>query len=592
MSIIQEPQNTAEVISVRPNKIVIQVDDLKNLKLADETLKVGGYLKVTSNDSAVLMAIIENFSIALDKNSNRVYLIEALPLGVLDGGEFTRGGDSIAIPPRKVELASLKDMEDIYQGFDSKKNFSFSKLSARKEIRVCVNGDNFFNKHVAILGSTGSGKSNTLASIIQKSITPNDKTRNNSHIIIFDIHSEYKTAFPNANFLDIKKLKLPYWLLNSEELEEILLDTGERDNYNQSSIFRKLVTLNKIKHNSGRSKVFYDSPIRFEISEVENAIFNLKSETKNYKDQNRYMIVDENYSLEANGNVKDDSGLYFEEEKEKIEYYFNEKFNFHGVKNSHISKGTYADGTLDKFYIRFVEKIKQDRLEFMFGNDARESSFEDVLKTLLGYEDGNESNITIIDLSDVPFEVLSITVSLISRLIFEYGYIYKRLRHNTDANEKINNDAPILLVYEEAHKYVPNSDLVKFRASKKSIERIAKEGRKYGVTLLLSSQRPSEISETIFAQCNNFIAMRLTNPIDQNYVKKLLPDSLGSLIDTLPNLKQGEALVIGDSIVLPSIVCIDECNPKPSSNDIPYWQLWKEDWIKLKFDKIVEEWHK
>lgn len=591
MNNIEEPKNTAEVISVRPNKIVIQVDDLNNFEVAGETLKVGSYLKVTSNESAVLMAIIENFSIALNNRNERIYLIEALPLGILDEGKFTRGGDSIAIPPRKVEPATIEDMKAIYQNFDSNKVFSFSKLAARQEIRIPVNGDNFFNKHVAILGSTGSGKSNTLASIIQKSTIPNNGERNNSHIIIFDIHSEYKTAFPDANFIDIKKLKLPYWLLNSEELEEILLDTGERDNYNQSSVFRKLVTLNKIKHNAGRKKVFYDSPIRFEISEVENAIFNLKNETKNYKDQNRYMIIDGQYSLEANGNVKDDSGVYFEGEQEKIEYYFNDKYEFHGVKNSNISKGTYADGTLEKFYIRFLEKIKQDRLEFLFGDQARESTFEDILKILLGYEDKNESNVTVIDLSGVPFEVLSITVSLISRLIFEYGYIYKRLRYNLNKDEQINNDAPILLVYEEAHKYVPNSDLVKFRASKKAIERIAKEGRKYGVTLLLSSQRPSEISETIFAQCNNFIAMRLTNPIDQNYVKKLLPDSLGALIDTLPNLKQGEALVIGDSIVLPSIVCIDECAPKPSSNDIPYWQLWKKDWTNLAFDEIIKEWH-
>lgn len=587
----QEPQNTAEVISVRPNKIVIQVDDLKNFKLADETLKVGSYLKITSNDSAVLMAIIENFSIGFDKDNQRIYLIEALPLGILDNGKFTRGGDSIAIPPRRVEPATIEDMKDIYQSFDSEKSFSFSKLAARKEIRIPVNGDNFFNKHIAIVGSTGSGKSNTLASVIQKSINENNEKRNNSHIIIFDIHSEYKTAFPDANFLDIKKLKLPYWLLNSEELEEILLDTGERDNYNQSSVFRKLVTLNKIKHNLNRKKVFYDSPIKFEISEIENALFNLKNETKNYKDQNKYMIINDDYSLEANGNVKDDSGVRFDDEKIKIEAYFNEKFEFYGVKNSHINKGTYADGTLDKFYIRFTEKIKQDRLEFMFGDDARESTFENILRTLLGYENNNESNITIIDLSDVPFEVLSITVSLISRLIFEYGYIYKKLRHSLNSKELVNNDAPILLVYEEAHKYVPNSDLVKFRSSKKSIERIAKEGRKYGVTLLLSSQRPSEISETIFAQCNNFIAMRLTNPVDQNYVKKLLPDSLGSLIDTLPNLKQGEALIIGDSIVLPSIVYIDECNPKPSSNDIPYWQLWKKNWVNLDFDKIIDEWH-
>jgi DNA helicase HerA-like ATPase len=158
--------------------------------------------------------------------------------------------------------------------------------------------------------------------------------------------------------------------------------------------------------------------------------------------------------------------------------------------------------------------------------------------------------------------------------------------------KKINNDIPILLVYEEAHKYVPNSDLSKYRSSKESIERIAKEGRKYGITLLLASQRPSEISETIFSQCNNFIAMRLTNPVDQGYVKKLLPDTLGSLIDKMPSLKQGEALLVGESIILPSIVQIDRCTPEPSSNDIPYWELWKEEWKKMDVNEVKDEWYK
>lgn len=169
-------------------------------------------------------------------------------------------------------------------------------------------------------------------------------------------------------------------------------------------------------------------------------------------------------------------------------------------------------------------------------------------------------------------------------------YLESQLDHNP--GEKINNDVPILLVYEEAHKYVPNSDLSKYRSSKISIERIAKEGRKYGVTLLLASQRPSEISETIFSQCSNFIAMRLTNPADQGYVKKLLPDSLGSLIDKMTSFRQGEALLVGESIILPSIVQIDPCAHAPSSNDIPYWQLWKEEWKGLNFGAIKAEWFK
>ncbi|MGS0749008.1 ATP-binding protein [Halpernia sp. GG3] len=123
-----------------------------------------------------------------------------------------------------------------------------------------------------------------------------------------------------------------------------------------------------------------------------------------------------------------------------------------------------------------------------------------------------------------------------------------------------------------------------------AIERIAKEGRKYGITLGIVSQRPSEISETIFSQCNNFIAMRLTNPEDQNYVKRLLPDTLGNLTETLPTLQAGEALLIGESIALPSLVKIDPCDPSPKSSDIPYFEIWKDEWKEIAFQKILEEW--
>ena len=203
----------------------------------------------------------------------------------------------------------------------------------------------------------------------------------------------------------------------------------------------------------------------------------------------------------------------------------------------------------------------------------------------------DKANVTILDLSGVPFEVLSITVSLVSRIMFEYGYYYKRLRFNNNPDETINNDVPLLLVYEEAHKYVPNSDLAKYRASRQSIERIAKEGRKYGISLLLASQRPSEISETIFSQCSNFIALRLTNPNDQNYVKRLLPDTLGSLIDKIPSLRAGECLLIGDAITIPSVVQIDKCDLAPSSNDIPYFEVWKQKWIDLDIDAIKNTWY-
>ena len=591
---MMEKKINAEVISVYPNRVKIAVDDLSEFQPETESLKVGSYLRIADNENAIMIAIIENFSIEVKENGERSYNIEALPLGMIIGDEFVRGGDTIAIPPKKVEPATKEDIKKIFMesvGEDEK--FLFSKLSSDQEISIPVNGNKFFNKHIAIVGSTGSGKSHTVCKIIQNAIKEKSGNfaLNNSHIIIFDIHSEYRSAFPNANFLSIDNLTLPYWLMNSEELEEILLDTGERDNYNQSSIFRTLVTENKIMHNREERKIFYDTPVFFDIDEITNAVNNLKNETYNAKNNSRYMINDGSYKLPSDRKTEETSGIELTEE-ERIKKYFQKELKFYPIKAQNITKGDYNDGTLDKFSVRLRAKVTDKRLDFLFGKKTKEITFEEVLKQLMGYGNEEKTNVTIIDLSSVPFEVLSITVSLISRLIFEYGYYYKRYRCNIDKDENINNDIPFLLVYEEAHKYVPKSELTKYRSSQKAIERIAKEGRKYGITLMLASQRPSEISETIFSQCNNFIAMRLTNPNDQGYVKRLLPDTLGNLIEKLPSLSAGEALLIGEAIVMPSVVRIDECkDSKPSSNDIPYWHLWKEEWKLLDFEQLRKEWH-
>ncbi|HRI35083.1 MAG TPA: ATP-binding protein, partial [Saprospiraceae bacterium] len=253
----------AEVVSVFPDKVKIIVDDLAEFRLAGEALKIGSYLKICDNDNAILIAIIENFQIEVSNEGKRNHIIEAFPLGVISGNTFVRGGDTLAIPPKKVEPATIDEIKKIYeQSIGPNESFTFSSLSSNPNVRVQINGNKFFNKHIAIVGSTGSGKSHTLSTIIQKAVSEKSGaySLNNSHVIIFDIHAEYKSAFPDANFIDVSNLNLPYWLLNSEEIEEILLDTGERDNYNQSSIFRRLVTENKKKNNPSYTKVFFDSP--------------------------------------------------------------------------------------------------------------------------------------------------------------------------------------------------------------------------------------------------------------------------------------------------------------------------------------------
>lgn len=548
MAVEREKMN-AEVVSVLPNKVKIVVNDLKDFQLPSEKLKVGSYVRISDSEDAVMLAIIENYSIESILNAegepDRRYILEANPLGILRDDDFERGGDTIAIPPKDVKPATRDDIDAIYaQSIADKEKFVFANLASNPEIAVPVNGNKFFNKHIAIVGSTGSGKSHTVAKIIQSATEIKEGTydgMNNSHIIIFDIHSEYKAAFPNSNYLDVADIVLPYWLLNSEELQELFLDT-EANDHNQRNVFKEAVIDSKISYFKGsperKDRINFDSPLLFDIKDV----------------------------------------LSFAQEK-----------NNEMVQGKTGPKQGPLNGKLSNFISRLENRISDKRLTFLLGDEVLHTTFENTIKQFIGY--GNsKSNITIIDLSGVPFEVLSITVSLISRLLFEFGYYYKRLRHSTNPNETINNDTPFLLVYEEAHKYVPNSDLVKYRASRESIERIAKEGRKYGITLMLASQRPSEISETIFSQCNNFITMRLTNPNDQNYVKRLLPDTMGQLIDKMPTLKSGECLLIGDAVIIPSIVKIEECNPKPSSNDIPYLELWKKEWLDLDIQAIVDNW--
>lgn len=553
----------AEVIAVYPNKVKISVDKLEDFQIAEDKLKVGSYLRISDNDNAVMIAMIENFLIEVgfdrDGKPTKRYIIEANPLGMLRDDHFERGGDTVSIPPKKVEPAKLDEIKKIYEeSVEDDDKFSFATLASNSGIVIPVDGNKFFNKHIAVIGSTGSGKSHTVAKIIQEAVNQKDKSGysglNNSHIVIFDIHSEYKSAFPNANYLDINNIVLPYWLLNSEELQELFIDT-ETNDHNQRNVFKEAVVSNRKENFTGdesaKEKIHFDSMLLFDINVVLDAV----------KKKNEDLI---------------DTG-----ETYKTGDKAGQPKMIHGPLH----------GKLTNFVNRLENKIGDKRLGFLLGENSKNISFEDTLRQFISYGT-KESNVTIIDLSGIPFEVLSITVSLISRILFEYGYFYKRYRSSLNPEEKVNNDVPLLLVYEEAHKYVPNSDMSKYRASRESIERIAKEGRKYGVSLLLASQRPSEISETIFSQCSNFIAMRLTNPNDQAYVRKLLPDTLGDLVDKLPSLKAGECLLIGDAVVLPSVALINRCEPAPSSNNIPYFRLWKEEWKNLPFDKIIEEWRK
>lgn len=195
---------------------------------------------------------------------------------------------------------------------------------------------------------------------------------------------------------------------------------------------------------------------------------------------------------------------------------------------------------------------------------------------------------TIIDLSAIPFEVLSIVISLLSRIIFDFAFHYSKIRHQ----DGLVNDIPFMLVCEEAHNYIPKNGGAEYAASKHSIERIAKEGRKYGLNLMVVSQRPSEVSETIFSQCNNFLVLKLTNVNDQNCIKNLLPDNNASLVDVLPTLSAGECLAVGDAVPLPAVIKMDMPYPVPNSSNVNVYDEWNKDWIDIAFDEVIRRWRK
>ena len=218
-----------------------------------------------------------------------------------------------------------------------------------------------------------------------------------------------------------------------------------------------------------------------------------------------------------------------------------------------------------------------------FSGSSDGNDLDDLLKSWIDHD----SNLTILDLNGVPFELIDISVGLITRIIFDSMY-WGRNEDYTGRNR------PILMVYEEAHAYLPSggSSMHVYGYAKKAVERVFKEGRKFGVGAMVVSQRPSEISETILSPVGTFIALRLTNSGDKNRVQASSPNNMSSLIDLLPSLRIGEAIIIGESIKVPTRVRIGLVTPRPDSKDPDVTQSWKKTFAKdpENYKKIVTNW--
>ena len=393
-----------------------------------------------------------------------------------------------------------------------------------------LDGNKFFQRHAVIVGGTGSGKSWTVANILEKA-----SGLRSVNSIIFDLHGEYsplrelnntkqlKIAGPSDTVKDENTIFLPYWLLTYEETESLLLDRSDNNAPNLS-------------------KALFDSIIANKRAGLES--------------ENREEILD-NFTVE--------SPIPYDIKKVLTDLDTLDTEMIPGANNK--QKQGSLHGKLTRFIQRLKSKQTDKRLNFMFNEDKTLQKYE-WLESLVGHlmNFGSSPGLKIIDFSEVPSDMLSLITGLISRLIFSVQqWMPKTLRH------------PIALFCDEAHLYIPAvAKEIGEQKGLQSFERIAKEGRKYGVSLVVISQRPSDVNKTVLSQCGNFITMRLTNPDDQNVIKRLLPDNLGDLSDTLPILDIGESLIVGDACLLPSRIKIDEPKYKPNSATINFWDEWQK----------------
>lgn len=598
-----------KVISFDPNLVQFEIVDLDawSNNNTDGRLQIGSFVKIKDGNGRAIIACVESFKV-VDKtlftyefdDPNRVnkprtsILLNAQPIGQLEydsnKSEFSNGIKNISIPPEGVELASTEDMRLIFShSKDSSDNFSFGKHNQYSEVEVSIDGNDFFSKHIAVLGSTGSGKSCTVASILQKLKSNESSTDNlkNSHVIIFDVHGEYQSAFPKSNYLSVKNpksteyLSIPYWLLSSEELESLFIENSEMNAYNQISQFKTAVIENKKKFNpEQKNSLNYDTPVYFDINEVFNYIYNKNFETHYEKDGKIYYAIKGDEKIENSDNNYE---LLFA----KREFYptsGNAKVKELESKVESKRNGFY--GQFPRFINRFESKMRDSRLQFILSNkiddDCNSSDeFYKVVAKFLGYTDKNKKNVTIIDLSSLPFEVVSLIVSVVSRIAFDMAYY--------NSKNKKENETPFLLVFEEAHKYIPRNNDAKFRDTRIAVERIAKEGRKYGISEMIVSQRPSELSATVLSQCNNFVVMKLTNSDDQSIVRSVLPDTVAYFSSSLSSLNKREAVLTGSAIKSSCIIHVDEAVPLPNSNDVDTYSEWQKEWKDIDFNRITQQ---
>ena len=442
---------------------------------------------------------------------------------------FERGVSTYPLPQQTVYLTPISELKFIY-GKPEGNVIQIGQHVGSRETPCFADLNELLGKHTALLGSTGTGKSGTVAAIVRSVLERGDKNNYSTwkpRIIILDPHNEYGQAFPQGTkySTDDASLKLPFWLLNFQETINLLIGKTEFVATSQANILKKSLLDARQQGATilslDESQISVDSPVPYKLETLKNTIVAGRPQA--------------------------------------------------------VSKQEPYNSLIDKVEVLMDDSRHQFMMEEWSG--SREDPFHKVLDGLLG--DGHPH---IVDLSGIPNDVAGIASAVIARTLFNLKIWQSQSEREAD---------PVLLVCEEAHRYVPNAGEAQYEAAQTAIRRIAKEGRKYGLGLLLVSQRPSEVEATVLSQCNSWIVLRITNGRDRDFVRSMLPDSMTGLTKMLSGLRRQEAIFVGEATTLPSRILVRDLQPNqlPKSNDINFDKGWQNEFLtKGQIQGVAKRW--
>lgn len=457
--------------------------------------------------------------------------VSTIPVGTINAaGQFERGADVLPTVNAPAFAVSPELISRVYASY-AEGDFTIGSLAMLSGQKAKINLDSFLTRHAAILGQTGGGKFWTVATLIQKMCGFPQAT-----IVLFDLHGEYARAFGDyAEVISADDLELPYWLMNSEELLGLMVDRSESAAPNQIAKFKELLQAAKESHAENQTlgipKITIDTPVFFDFNEI----------------LNEFRRLDTQMVPGTRGDVKGP-----------------------------------LHGQFTRLLMRIDSRLNDRRYDIIFRPTTytTSASMEDLFRNILGEKPAERRKVVVIDLSPVPFDVRSSVISLVLRCLFDFSYWYRRVN---------GKSFPIAVFADEAHIYLSDGDPAT-EAAKHSAERIAKEGRKYGISLTVISQRPREVSATILSQCNSFLCLRISNPDDQSYVKNLLPDSVRGVASMFSTLRRGECILLGDSVMMPTRIKIDRPDPMPASDDASFYRTWSETPQDVDFRRVLHAW--